>query len=108
MALSLEQYRLPHLWSTSPVQIKINKTHILEVASAYLGLKRSIINRSRLRVAIAQRLGLYAKRKELREGDNPAGLEKVRSTPLPSRTQQKIQKRKAIMLPFPYVELLIS
>ncbi|WP_100635916.1 tyrosine-type recombinase/integrase [Marinomonas sp. ef1] len=94
---SLEQYAFPiigHLFVN-----QINKTHILEVLQPIWLEKNETASRLRGRI---ETILDYAKAKEFREGDNPAGWKGMLKPLLPEPS--KIQKRKHHAA-LPYAEI---
>jgi integrase len=94
---SLEQYAFPIIGHLSVNQI--NKTHILEVLQPIWLEKNETASRLRGRI---ETILDYAKAKEFREGDNPAGWKGMLKPLLPEPS--KIQKRKHHAA-LPYVEI---
>ncbi|AWY00758.1 hypothetical protein A8139_12825 [Marinomonas primoryensis] len=84
---SLENYAFPVIGHLSVNQI--NKTHILEVLQPIWLEKNATASRLRGRI---ETILDYAKAKEFREGDNPAGWKGMLKPLLPEPS--KIQKRK--------------
>ena len=94
---SLEQYAFPIIGHLSVNQI--NKTHILEVLQPIWLEKNETASRLRGRI---ETILDYAKAKEFREGDNPAGWKGMLKPLLPEPS--KIQKRKHHAA-LPYAEI---
>ncbi len=94
---SLEQYAFPIIGHLSVNQL--NKTHILEVLQPIWLEKNETASRLRGRI---ETILDYAKAKEFREGDNPAGWKGMLKPLLPEPS--KIQKRKHHAA-LPYAEI---